>query len=116
VVAQKILVRVHVGVDGRGVRCGSVAHPIGELRPCARVLPHGQCCCVSGRVPPAPWRVWPGAAPCALSARIGLSAYGAEASRCSQHSPEWVLECLSLVWQSSGLARWTTTDEARRVW
>jgi hypothetical protein len=33
VVAQKILVRVHVGVDGRGVRCGSVAHPIGELRP-----------------------------------------------------------------------------------
>jgi hypothetical protein len=32
VVARKVLVRCHVGAGGRGVRCRSVVHPMGESR------------------------------------------------------------------------------------
>jgi hypothetical protein len=41
VVAGKVLVRCHIGARGRGVRCRSVAHPVGELQLRNSALPRG---------------------------------------------------------------------------
>jgi hypothetical protein len=41
VVAGKVLVHCHIGARRRGVRCRSVAHPVGELRLRNSTFPHG---------------------------------------------------------------------------